>query len=170
MLFKKTLLATALIATGSFALTAQAATVQANMGVKIVITNACDVATTAPTPVDFGSHGLLSAAVNESTAGGITVTCNNGATYNVGLSAGANPGTAGDVTTRRMANGGVYIAYQLYSNAGRTTVWGNTVGTNTVASTGTGSAQTFPVYGTVPAQTTPAAGNYNDTVQVTVTY
>ncbi|MBS0432870.1 MAG: spore coat protein U domain-containing protein, partial [Proteobacteria bacterium] len=52
----------------------------------------------------------------------------------------------------------------------RTVVWGNTIGTNTVASTGTGSAQAFTVYGQVPAQTTPPAAVYNDTVNVTVTY
>lgn len=170
MQFKKTLLATALIAFGGFALSAQAGTVTANMGVKIVITNACDVTTTAPTNLDFGTHGVLNTAFNESTAGGITVACTTGAIYNIGLSAGANPSTAGDVTTRRMINGSSYVGYQLYSNAGRSMVWGNTIGTNTVASTGTGTAQTYQVYGTVPAQATPAAGTYTDTVQVTVTY
>ena len=168
MMFKKTLLAAALVAAGTFALAAQAATVQANMGVKIVIQNACDVTTTAPTDLDFGTHGVLNAAFNESTAGGITVTCTNGAAYNVGLNAGVNG--AGNVSARKMALAGEFVAYQLYSNAGRTTVWGNTIGTDTVTSTGTGAVQTFPVYGTVPAQATPTAGTYNDTVQVTVTY
>lgn len=168
--FKKTLLAAAVLAAGSFALSAQAATVTANMGVKIVIQNACDVTTTAPTDLDFGTHGVLNTVFNETTAGGITVACTTGATYNIGLSAGANPSTAADINTRRMINGTSYVGYQLYTSAARTTAWGNTVGTNTVASTGTGTAQTFQVYGKVPVQTTPAAGTYTDTVLVTVTY
>jgi len=36
--------------------------------------------------------------------------------------------------------------------------------------TGTGTAQTIPVYGDVPGQTTPAAGTYRDTVTATITY
>jgi len=49
-------------------------------------------------------------------------------------------------------------------------VWGNTIGTNTVASTGTGAAQSFTVYGRIPSQTTPAPATYTDTITVTVTY
>jgi len=49
-------------------------------------------------------------------------------------------------------------------------VWGNTVGTNTVAGTGTGNSQSLTVYGNVPAQATPPAATYNDTITVTVTY
>ena len=69
-----------------------------------------------------------------------------------------------------MVQGTNSIAYQLYQNSGRTTVWGNTVGTNTVASTGTGNSQPLTVYGNVPAQATPPAATYNDTITVTVTY
>ena len=49
-------------------------------------------------------------------------------------------------------------------------MWGNTVSTDTVAGTGNGSGQSYTVYGRIPAQTTPAPGNYADTITVTVTY
>jgi spore coat protein U-like protein len=49
-------------------------------------------------------------------------------------------------------------------------VWGNTVGTDTVAATGSGAAQSYTVYGRITAQTTPAPGTYTDTITVTVTY
>jgi spore coat protein U-like protein len=62
------------------------------------------------------------------------------------------------------------INYSLYSDSGRTTNWGNTVGTDTVAATGNGSAQAYTVYGRIPPQTTPAPGTYTDTITVTVTY
>ena len=62
------------------------------------------------------------------------------------------------------------IAYQLYSNAGLSAVWGNTVGTNTVTGTGNGGTQNLTVYGNVPVQATPSPGSYSDTVTVYVYY
>ena len=69
-----------------------------------------------------------------------------------------------------MTRGSATVTYSLYSDSGRTTVWGNTVGTNTVAGVGNGASQSYTVYGRVPAQTTPAAATYTDTITVTVTY
>ena len=69
-----------------------------------------------------------------------------------------------------MTLGAATVSYSMYSNAGRTTNWGNTVGTDTVAATGNGAAQSYTVYGRVPPQTTPAPGTYTDTITATVTY
>jgi spore coat protein U-like protein len=69
-----------------------------------------------------------------------------------------------------MTSGGATVNYTLYSDSGRTTIWGNTVGTNTVAATGNGTGQNYTVYGRVSSQTTPAPGTYTDTITVTVTY
>lgn len=167
MQLKTALLAAAVVAAGLAVQpfdVARAGTSTANMNVKITIQNACDVSTVAPTTLDFGTQGPLTAAVyNTST---ITVTCTNGASYNVGLDGGG----AANVNGRVMKNGTNTVSYQLYSDSGHNTVWGNTIGTDTVTSTGTGTQQTFTVYGEVPAQTTPPAGAYTDTVAVTVTY
>ena len=94
--------------------------------------------------------------------------CTNTTPYNIGLDAGATSGAT--TTTRLMANGATTIQYQLFTNSGHTTNWGNIVGTDTVAATGSGSTQTYTVYGLVPVQTAVAPGNYSDTVTVTVTY
>lgn len=141
-----------------------AASVTNTMPVKIVIQNACNVATTAPTTLDFGTAGPLVANVDQQAT--ITVTCTTGAIYNVGLDGGGG----GNINTRRMINGTNTVGYQLYQNAGRTTVWGNTPGTDTVPGTGNGTSQTLTVYGRVPPQTTPPAATYNDNVTVTVNY
>jgi spore coat protein U-like protein len=69
-----------------------------------------------------------------------------------------------------MQNGAALVNYRLYRDAGRTQNWGNSIGTDTLAGTGNGAAQAITVYGRVPAQSTPAAGTYTDTVAVTVTY
>jgi spore coat protein U-like protein len=117
------------------------------------------------TPLDFGTVGLLTAATPGTST--IGVQCTSGSAYNVGLNQGLNGAT---INARKMALGATLIGYQLYSNSARTTVWGNTVGTNTVAGSGNGSVQNLTVYGSVPTQTTPAAGTYTDTITVTVTY
>jgi spore coat protein U-like protein len=88
--------------------------------------------------------------------------------YNIGLDAGTGSGAT--VATRKLTSGSNTINYMLYCDSGRSIVWGNTVGTNTVSGTGSGDPQSYTVYGRVPAQTTPAAGTYNDTITVTVTY
>ncbi|SRR5579885_1218948 len=165
MNFKTAVLAAALVSAGLVP-AAQAATSTATMPVTITIQNACNVSSVAPTALNFGTQGPLVNPVNQTST--ITVTCTKNAPYNIGLDAGANGG--GNVNNRAMNNGANLVTYQLYSDSGRNTVWGNTIGTNTVASSGTGSAQAFTVYGQVPAQTTPPAGVYNDTVNVTVTY
>ncbi len=154
-------------ATGGLLLTAAAAyaaTDTSSMTVRIVIQSSCDVHTVAPTDMDFGTQGALTANIDQTST--ITLTCTPTTTYDVGL----NGGGSGNINARVMINGTEDVGYQLYSNAGRTTVWGNTVGTDTVAGTGNGSAQTLTVYGRVPPQTTPPANTYTDTVTVTVTY
>jgi spore coat protein U-like protein len=143
---------------------AQAQTVTNSMPVQITIQNACNVSTVAPTTLDFGTQGPLLANVDQTAT--ITVTCTTNAPYNVGL----NGGGGGAINTRRMINGANTVAYQLYSNAARTIVWGNTVNTDTVTGTGNGLAQALTVYGRVPAQTTPPAAVYTDSVTVAVTY
>ncbi len=94
--------------------------------------------------------------------------CTNTTPYNIGLDAGTGSGAT--VTTRKLTNGAATINYSLYTTSGRTTVWGNTVGTDTVAATGNGASQSYTIFGRVPAQTTPAPATYSDTITVTVTY
>lgn len=165
MNLKSTLLAASLVTAGIVAAPAAlAATSTATMPVTITIQNACNVSSVAPTTLNFGNQGPLLAAVNQTST--ITVTCTKNASYNIGLDGGGS----GNINARVMVNGGNNVGYQLYSDTNHTVVWGNTIGTNTVSSSGTGSSQAFTVYGQVPAQATPPAGVYNDTVNVTVTY
>jgi spore coat protein U-like protein len=115
--------------------------------------------------VDFGSRGVLSANIDA--AGQVSVTCTPSTSYTIGLGGGnanAAPGA------RKMAKGAETITYGLYQDAARTQLWGSTIGTDTIAGTGNGLAQNLAVYGRVPAQTTPSAGSYTDTIVVTITY
>lgn len=125
--------------------------------------------TIAANPLNFGTNGVLATAINQQTT--LNVTCTNTTPYNVGLDAGSVTGSS--VASRLMAgtstgNTTTTVGFQLYQDAGRTTIWGNTQGTNTVAGTGTGTAQPITVYGQVPAQATPKPDTYQTTVTATV--
>ena len=122
--------------------------------------------TISATTLDFGTTGVLAAAVNGTST--LTTTCSATTPYNVGLN-GGNAG-ASDPTQRKMSKAGEQVTYGLYRDSARNQAWGDTIGTNTASATGTGSGQTSTVYGRVPAQTTPSAGTYSDTIVATVTY
>ena len=69
-----------------------------------------------------------------------------------------------------MASGTNALNYQLYSDSGRSTIWGNTPGTDTVTGVGTGLAVDHTVFGAVPAAQVVPAGDYGDTVTVRIYY
>jgi len=115
--------------------------------------------------INFGSQGSLRANVDST--GQITATCTPQTTYSIGLS---NGNTGISPAARKMTLSAAFVTYGLYQDAARSQVWGSTSGTNTVAGTGLGSALNYTVYGRVPAQATPGAGTYTDTVVATVTY
>ena len=110
--------------------------------------------------------GVLTSNVDEQA--NLQVTCTPGTAYDIGLNEGGGAGATTSV--RKMTAAGVTIDYELYQDPGRSVNWGNTVGTDTRDDTGTGSAQTFAVYGRVPPQATPAPAVYSDTIPVTVTF
>lgn len=121
--------------------------------------------------VDFGEQSNLALFVDaESTrsggAGGLELTCNTNLAYAVSLDDGVNA-QAGQ---RRVTRGGLdFVRYELYQDAARSVRWGQ--GPQARALTGTGAAQPLTIYGRVLAgQATPAAGNYIDTVRMTISW
>jgi spore coat protein U-like protein len=145
---------------------ALAATATGTLDVSITIAQACVVGTSAP--VSFGSQDQLAGSIGAQ--GSIEVTCTTGTEYNIGLGAGSSAGASVDNRKMTSSTGVATVAYQLYRDSARNERWGETVGTDTLVRTGTGSAQQFPVYGSVTSQATPAAGTYSDAVTFTVTY
>lgn len=146
--------------------TAQAATTSTNLSVTATVTPNCSVSSN---PVAFGNVDVLAGADFDAN-GAVTITCTNGTSW----SAAADLGTGAGATfaSRKMTSGGNLLNYSLYTDAARTTVWGDgSGGTSTVSNSGTGVAQNFTVYGRVPlGQTTAQTGAYSDTVLVTITY
>jgi spore coat protein U-like protein len=147
----------------AFASASNATQVTSTFAVQMTLAPTCIINSTST--LDFGSQGVLTANVDQTSA--LAVQCTNTTPYSIGLDAGTGNGAS--VAVRKLTSGSNTVNYSLYSDSGRSVVWGNTVGTM-VAGTGNGASQSYQVYGRVPPQTTPAAGSYTDTITVTVTY
>lgn len=138
------------------------ATATTTFSVTSTVLSACTISANA---LKFGTYsGVL---INSTSS--VSVTCTKTTTYNVGLSAGLATGAT--VTNRSMTGpSSALLGYKLFSNAGYTTNWGNTVGTDTLAGTGNGAQQSLTVYGQIPSGQFPRPGNYADTITATITY
>jgi len=142
---------------------AQTATTQ--FGVQITIVSECQI--NAADDMDFGEVGVIDAPIPATST--IAVQCTNGTPFSLGLDAGTGAGAT--VATRLMTGpNSEEVEYTLYSDPAHNLIWGDTIGDDTVEETGTGSEETFPVYGLVPPQSTPSAGTYTDVVTVTASY
>ena len=152
-----------------------ATTATGTLLVKVVVTSSCVVNTNATGTVtqallDFGTTSSFASNVDGSTSTNsgqkIGVLCNNGTAWSLAFDGGSNVSS----TQRRMAGGtSEYVPYNLYSDSTRATAIG--ISTAALTGTGTGSQQTYNVYGRIPAGTTlPSASTYSDTVTMTITY
>jgi len=147
--------------TGSFNVTASVA-------------NSCRVTSTGD--IAFGTYDP--ADVNFSTAlpgtGSVSVRCTRGTVANVALDQGLNAagGSTCAAPVRRMSDGGTErLAYSIYQDAARTTAWGcDAANDQTFTSAASNVATTLTTYGQVPAGQDVAAGNFTDTVTVSVTF
>jgi spore coat protein U-like protein len=140
---------------------ALAGSANAPLPVSVVVANNCTIATAA---VTFAGYDPLSSTATDSTGGSVTITCTQGAATTIGLNFGTNT-PAGPAS---MANGTYLLPYALYSDSGRTTLWGGTTFAPPVAPSK--AARTYPVYGRIPAGTDVPSGTYTDTVQATVNF
>ncbi len=133
----------------------------------------CSVSATA---LAFGTYDPFSSSSIDS-AGNIEVTCGAiilGATisYEISLSTGSS----GTYINRTLENGSSSIAYNLYTDAGRSQVWGDQTGGTNIVSDGYllnllyNRSEDYPVYGRIPGSQNVPAGSYTDTILVTVIF
>lgn len=142
--------------------------------VNLTITADCVVG--AGSDINFGSAGYLTANIDA--AGSFLVGCTTGTVPDISLNDGLNSAScASSARCMLSALTGDYVDYELYTDAGRTTLWTSALVVNSVTGTGAVAAgvpvadQTVDVYGRVPPQATPQpAADYTDTVTATVTF
>lgn len=133
----------------------------------------CEVAATA---VDFGTYDTLSRDTLDS-VGEVSVTCGGlvlglDIYYTISLGTGGS----GSYASRTMTSGTGSLSYNLYANSARTSVWGDGSSGTVAVSDGyllqlvLFRTRHYPVYGRVFSGQNIPAGNYADTITVTVTY
>lgn len=136
----------------------------------------CSCSVAVDSHVAFGVFDPLPGTAQDA-AGHFTVTCDLTLglldTYTVALSKGG----AGSYSPRRMSSGALTLNYNLYTDAARTTVWGDGTGGSAIVSdpsllTLLGHVvRTYDVYGRIlPNQQSTWPGSYADTIVITVTY
>lgn len=134
----------------------------------------CGVSTTA---LNFGALNPLAAGATDS-AGSVQVSCGGVAGLLIPYRIDLSRGGGASYGARRLASGANLLAYNLYTDNSRLTVWGDgSGGSSPVESSllldllGLAPPRTHTVYGRVPAgQSSAVPGSYVDTITVTVTY
>ena len=139
----------------------------ASLTVSASVSKNCTISTA---PVNFGAYDPVAANATAPLdgTGTVTITCTKGAPAKVGLSLGSN----GQGTTRRMSGGtAAYLAYELYKDTGRATVWGDTIDTALdIPAAPDRNPRAFTVYGRVAGAQDATVGNYTDTILATVNF
>ncbi len=130
---------------------------------------ACSV---SATPINFGSYNVFSAApLNAS--GTVTVQCDERPHPRATASIGPSP-RSGSFDPRQMKHltGPDLLNYTLYTNSTRTNIWGDGSGNTFTqnAKVKHKKPTVWTVYGRIPPLQDVSAGNYSDTLTVTITW
>ncbi len=143
--------------------------------VKMEVVNGCTLnnvssGVAAIGTLNFGDIYKLNSQRDANTASGsgnIELHCTPGTTAKITMNAGLY---GANINNRKMRlnSGSATLIYQLYTSASRQTVWDDTIGVSVTFNSD--AAQSIPIYGRVPVQTTPLSGPYSDQIVVTVTY
>lgn len=137
--------------------------------VTATVTQTCSI--DATTELSFGFYAPGTPAPTDA-VGQLAFSCNDGASVLVSMGQGSNPaaGSSGDTPLRRMSSGGGHmLAYNLYRDAARSLVWGDTQSSSLQMFTSS-TPQALNIYGRIPPGQSVLSGNYSDIVLATVTY
>ena len=160
-----------LIAAAGFAFSGTAnAQAQQPINVSATVPNFCIFDVSSETTMAFNLATVATATVDFTAETDLAYRCSNGFNTSIEISSGGS----GDSTARELDNAGTPLAYNLYTDNGYGTIWGDsgTAGTSAVAilGTGMGNLVTRTVFGRILLSAAQAAepGTYSDTVTVTI--
>ena len=161
-----------LVGSAGFSTAIFAGTAADNMAVTTDVGISCTIAVADLT---FSGYDPTYGVDNDST-GSVTSTCTMGGAVvlTLGQGSSAESGSTDAAPIRRMVgqsagNAGTFLAYGLFQENGRTTVFGNTSATGD-SFAATGGADVTTVYGRIPKNQAAAIGSFVDSVSVTLTY
>lgn len=136
----------------------------ATFDVTATVVDSCTLS--AGNTLAFGNYDPNAAEVDGSTT--ISASCTSGTTADIAIDGGG----AADTANRQMSgntDGTNKLGYQLYSDSGRTTVWGEGVDAVTYTGIGVLTSEDLTVYGRIAAAQDVPVDTYSDTVTVTLT-
>jgi spore coat protein U-like protein len=145
-----------------------AGTNTANLAVSATVAAYCTI---ADGTLAFGSYDPIvvnaGATAHLDKTGSFTVTCTKGG---AGIYVGAGNG-ANYVSNRRLKSGtSDYLNYEMYTDLGRTTVWGTTLATGLSVTPNGKTPVSMTVYGRILGGQDQPVGTYTDTVVMTVNF
>jgi spore coat protein U-like protein len=128
--------------------------------------------TVSATGVNFGAYDVFVTTPLDST-GTVTVTCDQAPPADITISIGPS-GTSGGFIPRQMrsASSSDRLNYNLFINAGRSTVWGDgAAGTSTffLKNVKKNRPAVTTIYGRIPPGQDVSVGSYSDSLTVTIT-
>jgi spore coat protein U-like protein len=139
----------------------------ADFDVSITLQNDCTITFN---DINHGTVPSL-AADRDADSVGDNITCSFADSYTIALNVGTGGGT---YATRTLANGPNTLNFNVYSDAARTTIWGDGSGGSAVltkTSTGGGVADAIDVHSRVfGGQTGKPEGTYSSTITATATF
>ena len=139
----------------------QAQTASAPLLVTANVLSTCELATSST--VDFGNLTPTVGAADVDVDGAVNWSCTDGTTAEITIEAGGS----------RILTGPSSIPYELYTDVGRTFVWGSAATTGvTVTGNGMTSLDSTTVFGQIVGSDYEDAslGVHNDSLQVTITF
>ena len=143
------------------------ATATANLAVSATVITNCSINTTALAFGNYDPAGAHTAADLDGT-GTVSVACTKNTAPTIALGLGNNASGS----TRRLKDGGTnYLTYELYQEAGRTTIWGTSgAALLSPGAAPSKAARDFTVYGRIAGNQDVPAGAFTDTVVATVNF
>lgn len=146
----------------------------ADLNVTASVARSCMI--TSTDTLAFGEYDPAQAnfSTDKDGVGAVNVRCTRNVSAAVALDEGdyKAAGSSCAAPQRQMSNGGSdRLRYDIYQNEPRTTTWGCTPATSqSFISPASNTVSTLTTYGRIPAGQDVAAGDFTDTVLVTVTF
>lgn len=145
-----------------------ATTSSTTMEVSAIVKSNCKVQGSS---ISFGSYDPADANSKQPlmASGNINLNCTRGSTVKVNIDSGTHANQAGN-TTRAMASNDTneYLAYELYTDSGRSHVWDRQ--TNKEYYAESAAISSLNVYAKIPENQKVSDGNYSDTLTIMITY
>lgn len=127
--------------------------------------------------VAFGTYDPFASAPKDISTSLVSVNCGAQVAVFFSYDVKFSIGGAATYATRRMVSGANQLSYQLYTDSGRTLIWGNgAAGSSYISNSYTLSvnllsrSDTFPIYARLPAHQNVKPGDYSDSITVTITF